>query len=527
MLLLLPILFLLIAAIAIQIFGRVRFTIAQSWILSIVSATIIWILFSVLRIINPSELTINYFDQGITKGILLSFNFTPVTWIFGFLLFTMLGAILLVDSTRLSGKNNLYAWSGAMIIIAAGILACMSGSFVAFILASTFLDISLLIVGLITNQQSSQLKEVVVTFSLRVAGSFILLTTIGSSSFDLMDLNSEVPNGLLPLVIVGLILRMGVIHFGEMNSEEYAIRRNLQVLVQIIVPVTMFAFISRLSVPTLDGLFYRIIFIVLIGTALVKVTKLAYRKMVDQKTWIEVFSSLGIGLLLLEQSAAILPLGIVMISIGSAISVTDTRSRRTNVFLLILMLGMIGLPFTPSNGLWINPSGMGLGFQIFFYDLVLFLAIIGVSGYFLNSIDLNLSNEKWIDVSNSMSPIIMMISPWIYLPWSQALPRTLIGMIIPGIIIGITLTRIFFSKWSTIIARGSEKLKTELHVLTPLVTSFLRLKWLIDIFKTLNKVIEWLVTSTVRMLEGEGGLLWAVVFLILITSIIVTYRLSI
>jgi hypothetical protein len=155
------------------------------------------------------------------------------------------------------------------------------------------------------------------------------------------------------------------------------------------------------------------------------------------------------------------------------------------------------------------------------------LAIIGVSGYFLNSIDLNFSNEKWIDVSNSMSPIILMISPWIYLPWSQALPRTLIGMIIPGIIIGITLTRIFFSKWSTIIARGAEKLKTELHVLTQIVNSFLRLKWLIDVFKTLNKVIEWLVTSTVRMLEGDGGLLWAMVFLILITSIIVTYRLSI
>jgi hypothetical protein len=528
MLLLLPVLFLIIAAIAIQVLGRIRFSIAQSWIFAMVTSSIIWILFSVLRIIDPPLLAVNYLDQGILNGIQLIFHFNATTWVFGFLLLTMLSAILLVDLSRLSGKNNLVAWSGAMVVTAAGILVCMSGSFVAFILASTFLDLSLLTVGLVANRQSSQVKEVVVDFSLRVAGTFILLTTFSNNNFDLMSLQSESSGGVFFIFLAGLILRMGVIHPSGTSMPEYPIRRNLLILIQMIVPVTTFAIISRLSIPTLDGSIYGFIFFTLIGIALVKALRQTFRKSGDQKAWIDVISILGIGLLLLEQTNAILPLGIVMISIGGAVSVTDPRLKRTNVFLIILMLGMIGLPFTPSNGLWIKSIGMEFGFRVFLYNLALFLVILGVSKNFLNNISRNLSNKKWVDASNSMSPIILMISPWIYLPWNKSLTGTAIGMIIPGILIGFILARLVFWKWWHKIVQHVgqviEKIGSEVHVITKLIADLLKFKWLVNLLKAINRIVEWLVTSTIRMLEGEGGLLWALVFLVLITSIIVTYR---
>ncbi len=530
MLLLLLVLFLIIAAIAIQVLGRIRFSIAQSWIFAIVTANIIWILFSILRIFDPRAVTINYLDQGMFNGIPLSFHFNSVTWVFGFLLLTLLGAILLADSSRLSGKNNLVAWSGAMVITAAGILACMSVSFVAFILASTFLDISLLIVGLVANQQSSQVKKAIVEFSLRVAGTFVLVTTFGDNNLDLLNLQTEIPGGVLPFFLVGLILRMGVIQSSERSTDGYPIRRNLQVLVQMVVPVTMIAFISRLSIPIQDGPFFKISFFILIGIALVKAIRFIFRNTGDQKAWFDVLSALGIGLFLLEQTNAILPLGIIMISIGGAISVTETKSRRTNIVLVLLMLGMIGLPFTPSNGLWIKSTGLEFGFRVFFYNLALFLVILGVTIEFMKTISRNLSNEKWVDVSNSMSPIILMVAPWIFLPWNKSLTGTPLGMIIPGILIVIMLIRLFFWKWwfniSQSAGRVRKKLSPEFHVLLTLINNFLNLKWLANIFKALNGVVEWFVTSTIRMLEGEGGLLWALVFLILITSIIVTYRIT-
>jgi hypothetical protein len=493
-------------------------------------SNIIWILFSILRIIDPPVLTINYLDQGILKGIPLSFHFNAVTWVFGFLLLTMLGAILLADSSRLAGKNNLVAWSGAIVITAAGILVCMSESFVAFILASTFLDISLMIVGLVANQHSSQVKEAVIEFSLRVAGTIILMSTFSDNDFGLLNTQSEGSGAALPFFLVGLILRMGIIHISERSMGEYPIRRNLQILVQMIVPVTMFAFISRLSIPFQDGPFFRLIFFILIGIAVVKAIKLTLRKAGDQSVWIDVLSALGIGLFLLGQTNAILPLGIVMITIGSAISVTDTRSRRTNIVLIILMLGMIGLPFTPSNGLWIKSSGIEFAFRVFLCNFALFLAILGVSNDFLKIISRNQSNEKWVDVSISMSPIIIMISPWIFLPWSNSMTGTPIGMIIPGILFVIFLTRLVFRKWwsniAQVVVRVNDKLSADFHVLKKILNDFLKLKWLASVFKALNRGVEWLVTSTIRMLEGEGGLLWALVFLILITSIIVTYRIT-
>jgi hypothetical protein len=528
MLLLLPVLLLIIAAIAIQVLGRIRFSIAQSWIFAIITANIIWISFSILRIIDPPVLTISYLDQGTLSGIPLSFHFNAVTWVFGFLLLTMLGAILLADSSRLSGKNNLVAWSGAMVITAAGILACMSGSLVAFILASTFLDISLLIVGLVANHQPSLVKRTIVEFSLRVAGTIVLIMTFGDNSLEFLDFQSEMPGGVLPFFLVGLILRMGVIHTNERNSDGYPIRRNLQVLVQMVVPVTMFAFISRLSIPIQDGPFFRITFFILISVALVKAIRLTFRRTGDQKTWIDTLSALAIGLFLLEQTNAILPLGIVMISIGGAISVTDNRSRRTNIALIILMLGMIGLPFTPSNGLWINSTGMDFALRVFFYNFALFLIFLGVTNDFLKIMSRNLPSEKWVDVSISMSPIILMISPWIFLPWNKSLTGTPLGMIIAGILIVILLTRLFFWKWWFNISQSAgrvwDSLSPEFHAIPIFINNFLKFKWLEYIFRALNRVVEWLVTSTIQMLEGDGGLLWALVFLILITSIIVTYR---
>jgi hypothetical protein len=123
-----------------------------------------------------------------------------------------------------------------------------------------------------------------------------------------------------------------------------------------------------------------------------------------------------------------------------------------------------------------------------------------------------------------------MISPWIFLPWNKSLTGTPIGMVIPGILFVIFLTRLVFRKWWPNITQGvlkvTDKLSADFHVLKKLLDDFLRLKWLASIFKALNRVVEWLITSTIRMLEGEGGLLWALVFLILITSIIVTYRIS-
>ncbi len=530
MLLLLPILLLIITAIGIQILGRTKLNLGQTWILAIVTSTIIWILVSIIRIIDPPALVINYFEQGALNEVLLSLNFTTETWVFGFLLLTMLGAILLADSSRLSGKNNRVAWSGAMIITAAGILVCMSGSFVAFILTSTFLDITLLIVGLASNQHSGKLREVVVEFSVRVAGSLILITTLGNSNLDLSISQPEVISALLPFFIISLILRMGIFRSGEHPSKEQPVRRNLQVLIQTIVPVTMFAFVSRLSIPPLDGIFYNLTILVLFGSVLFKAIRLTSQEIFEHKIWIEILSGLGIGLILLGLSDALLPLGIVMISVGSAISVTETRSKWTTIVLMVLMLGMIGLPFTPSYGLWLKITGTESKLSGALYNLIILLVLLGVTNNFLKTISRSFSNEKWVDVSNSMSPIILIVSPWIYLPWTSYLTGTLVGVINPGIVIGLTLSRLLFWKWWDRIRQGisyvKENLLTKFQFLAKIINDFLKLKWLSNTFRIINYLVEWLVTSTIRMLEGEGGLLWALVFLILLTTILMSLRMT-
>lgn len=528
MLLLIPVILLILSAVAIQILGRTRLNIAQTWILAMLVSSVAWISFIVLRILEPASFGVNYLSTSPESTTRIFFNFNETTWVLGFLLVTILGAILLSDSSRLTEKNNLAIWSGAMMITATGIIACMAESIVAFILVSTFLDVSLLIIQLAENPRRIHQQGMLLEFTLRVSGTLILLTMLGYTAVSSTTPQIEIPGSIFPFVILGVILRLGIIHPYRSSQEVVSPRRNLQILNITVVPITMFVFLSRVTALFTPNFAFYSLFAGIMGLTLMRAGSFFSSGKNDQKIWADTISGLGITAFLLGDPTTILPLGIILVVCSGIISTSGTRAKWTNIILLVLFLSVIGLPFTPTSSLWIVPSGGNLPVLSVVYDVVLLIALLGITTDLLPNRNIQLTSEKWIGLSNDLSPILLIVSPWIFLPWIENLPGKKIGFIFAFVIIIVTSTRTFLQKR---VMNKSPQMEiqdkpglSKYSFLWAQLEQFFQLRWFLNIIKVINLFVKWLVTTLIRVLEGQGGLLWALVFLILITSILITSR---
>lgn len=529
MLLLIPVFLLLIAAIALQVLSRWRFSIIQSWVFSISAVILVWFSYIGLRILNPTGWTIPYIKTNPTQELSIVMQFSSATWVFGFLLLTLLLAVILADSNRLPGKNNLLGWSSAMVITASAVLACMSASLVAFLLACTFLDITLFVVQMSSQNRPEQLNFSVIEFALRIIGSFLLMAVLGGQEAGIANSISEIPAKMMSLVLLGLTLRIGIFSIGGAVSGAFPVRKTYNFLTLVVVPITIFALISRLPALNLEGSFYPLMAGVVVILTLINLLRFYTSNIGSENRipWIAVCSGLGLILVFINREISILPLGIVMLVIGNLLSVNESATRNTRFILAVLMIGLLGLKFTPSVGIWIGKGDNSPIINVISYNLILFLALSKALNSFIKNIKIHSDNEKWIELSTGLGPILLVLSPWVFLPWTKLVKGQWIDLVMPILII-VTASLLFLTKTSRIVQFTSRLIKRpnfESSFYFRYAREFFQLKWLSRWVSGIYNIISGLVKGLVRLLEGDGGLLWAFVFLILLTTVIYSYQL--
>ena len=199
MILFIPVFILLLFGITIQVLGRTRLNVVQTWIFTIFGAILAWLSFILIKVLGVDPLVTSFLTSESSLKFQTIFLVADKNWVYGFLLLTLLITVLFMDSSRLTWKNNLTAWSGALIIGAAGLLASMSGSVIAFLLTSATIDIFSLSSQIIFQREERSIRRAITDFVLRVTGSFLIMAGL--------VLNGE-PDVLM--VSAGLALRLGV-----------------------------------------------------------------------------------------------------------------------------------------------------------------------------------------------------------------------------------------------------------------------------------------------------------------------------
>ncbi len=233
-------------------------------------------------------------------------------------------------------------------------------------------------------------------------------------------------------------------------------------------------------------------------------------------------------ILLSGNKQAIVSFAIVFV-LSSAIQSLITRSSTVfKIGISVLLIGAIGLPYTPSYGIWLSSSLILSDFYLVCYNL--FLALGLVYAFFFTQWKANIEQkmEKWAAAIAKISPVFLLIVIWILGFWLKSGEISVIDFLLPIILI-VLIVFIFFANRSERFIEFKERLMQGQNIFISriggLILRIIDLNWILVFLSWINKLFGEVTRILTLVLDGEGGLLWAFVFLILISTILVTNRL--
>lgn len=513
-----PVGILLVFALIVIILGRIRFTLIQSWIVSLVAAVLAWSSFFVIKLTGIINWSSSYANVVGLQGVLVRFQLTERNWIFGILLISFLIALLFNESNLINDKNNSEKWSGYLIITALGLMAIMAGSLLAFIFSSTLLDIGVLTFRLILQKTTDQKNTPVLSFIFRSVGTFLILFGMAS-----------VGNENLFLICVGAMFRIGDFSSFMDENVEISPKNGQMVFTDLVVPISLLAYFygNEISISAFTGKNFLITLWSILGVVLLIKGYSSKEELLKHKAWSDTFAWLGFFLILNGSTSAIIPFTMVFISLWGLMNFSIQRRRGIGIGIFILGLGLIGFPYTPSYGLWLLVGQHKPGIYFVIYDLFLVFLLFTAFNKLTFEETKEKSKEDWVGIVSTSSLVFLLIVDWFLELWLKQISINQIEFVLPVLFL-ILFTSSFVVGKINRIKRIILRLKSTYglrfqHVMHWLVILF-NFKWVLNFFSLINKIISEVVNLFTRVLDGEGGLLWAFVFLILLSTVLMVNR---
>lgn len=191
---------------------------------------------------------------------------------------------------------------------------------------------------------------------------------------------------------------------------------------------------------------------------------------------------------------------------------------------LVAALGVSGLPFTPAAAGWtgiITPKFDG--YNLVFMVSVLFLCL-GFTRRALAPREELYRMERWIHTVFPVGLLVLILAQWSMLAfrWRQMLTPgvwwasvPVVGLAVLGTILPLLRPSLFTTEGlrASWLVAVLERLGSGLAVI-------LRLNWLYSFFGWIYSLVQNLVQLIIDILEGDGGILWAMVMLAMVISLL-------
>ncbi len=529
MLILIPIILLLLFAGGINLLvGRYRLSLGSTWLIAAASVLIVWISLIIFRLALPGGASIaNWSPQGVGTDTLV-FKLSQRTWIFAFLLVSLLVGVIFTDTVRFGQSNNLVTWSGSMILTAVGLLSIYSQTFLAVIITWTIIDVvEFGILIKVTDQQKVH-SAVVLEFITRVIGTVLVMAALIFSNFHTAIVDSaQYSRGVYLLILLGATLRLGVFPLHVPLTSSLPIRRSLGTILRFVGPLSVVAFLSQIQpqqqYATLTKFLYAVALIVGFYGAVKWIS--AKNELSGRPFWMLSFSGLILIRFLLGQVEGAIGLSIIMLTAGGFVFLYSYSSRVNLVAALFLALSLIGLPFSPAAPIWGTMGKAQNWFSLLIVILTFCLLFLGFLKHVFRQRDQSGSKESWMQLFYAAGLILLTISPWITLIWRFKTIRTEFNWSTPIICLVLIIVMVVMMRrkiWDWLIQRQPiERLLIPFKISGRILNAVFQFNWFFILLRRLFDFFSRPLRFFVDLLEGDGGLLWAFVFLALISSILI------
>jgi hypothetical protein len=509
---------LILTAIIMVILRLVRPSFGYHWLIAAGGALLTWILLLLSGMNLPDSLELSSWGLGtfIPNSFLLSVDRTSWPFIVG--LGTLLLAAFLTDVVRATelGWEN---WASSLLVTACGLLSVLSGNLLTFILTWTAFDIVALVILLVQNNSSQSRRRAVMIFFLHLLGTTCLFLAGVISITENADLLFEgaSPSAII-LVVLAAGFRLGFFPGNLLTLDKEVSRRSFGTVLRLASMTIVLVFLSRAALAIdngqLSGTFWLLllIFIGLISLLSGAAWILVKNELDGRQAWITGMSAIVIAATLRAQSGASLAWSLATLFSGGLLFLASVRSRFSR---WIVLLGLVGISAIPYTIAW---NGLSLFAPPFVLSLVLYLfaLILLIWGYARHASQVKAypdGIERWIKVVYPLGLILVLITQlglgWFIRPEVEEVP--LVGWILGPLISAFAFLGFFWQ------LRGGSVPKIVVNILN----SILSLNWIYYLIKSIYLLLSRFINFITKVLEGEGGFLWALLWIVLFLAILI------
>jgi hypothetical protein len=510
----LPVFVLLLTPVIMLIIRLIKPGFSYFWLLAVTGALIAWPISLILGFRLPYTMLLVEWKPETLFPASPSLLVDHASWPFLFALVSLTLAIILTAAARLQ-SNYWMTWSNTLLLAGLGILAVISGNLLTLLLAWAVIDLVELVILLVQVNRSSDRERVVVSFSMRVAGIILLLWAwvVGTPGDPFRF--TAIPAGASTYIILSCILRLGVVPLHLPLAHGPTSLRGFGSMLRFAPAASSLMLLTRVAPigVTQQAKIYLLILVGMVALYGALGWLTAQDELKGRPFWIIGMSALAVASAVRGLPQASQAWGLACILTGSLLFLSSARYRGLLIIFLLGGLGITTLPYTPAwDGAYLYSAPVDIFLIIFLIGHALLL-----TGYLRHSLgestDLSHS-EQWV---RALYPIGLGLLPLshLWIAWRTPLPAVSTGIYAEwwagALIIGLTALIVFLGQ-------------KEIHlpaIIVPLWNRLFSLGWIASLVWGIYRSIRRFVSTITIIAEGEGGMLWAMVLLVILLSLLV------
>lgn len=542
-LLLLPIALLFLAALGIGVLMQLRPGIGYAWLIGALGSLLAVGAAVILRWHVPLQITIQQWSPFPGLSSPPAFRLDASSWPYVFGLAVLALAFILTDAARLETEARPLNWAAGLALAGLGILAVMSANPLTLVFTWTAVDLVEFLMVLSSTSGRRMGVQTVTAFSVRVMGTLLVILAILLAQSQAIDfILTPIPPSLAIFMLLAAGLRLGVLPLNLPYTREVYAWRGLGNVMRMIGPASSLVVLGRMPdqvVPaSSQGLLLGLAALAALYGAAMWLS--ANDEVNGRPYWAIALAAFAVSSSINGNPHASIIWGTALILSGSLLFFFSVRRRQIMFIPLLGMLGIAGLPYTPAA------AGVpGLAGDQFHLFTLLFIAahVLLLWGYFrhiFRARDELYRLERWVHVVYPTGLMALVLAQWVIalLGWNGSLTvgvwwESVVVAVVAatGIVMAYSL-RGFFA-----LANGTDEnanaaqrtiaatwrwIRNFLSRAGIVMGNVLALNWLYRFIRWLYRGLQNVILLLTAMLEGEGGILWALVILALIISMILT-----
>lgn len=507
--------FYFLALLVIGVLRILRRPFSYAWLAAALGALLAWVSVFAWQLNLPTLVMENAWQPSALFLTAPALVVDELAWAYGLALASLTLAVILTAPAQSTGVSP-SAWAGTLGLAVFGLLAFLAANPLTLVMVWVGLDLLELMNTLRLARKPDLSERAVISFGIRTLGTGFVLWASATNGSPLLSFDVVSPDtGLFLLLAVGL--RLGVLPLHLTYRSEPALRRGMGTVLRLAVASSSLVLLARLPVGLVAPGLAPFLQALLVMALLYGAWKWLFTsdELSARPYWILGMGALSVLAALRGNPLGSAAWGVALILFGGLVFLYSARQPMFTLALGIFGLGMLSLPFTLTSTAWLG----GAPFDWLFWPFVVagqVMLLAGFARHLWHTSESELASlPRWAQSAYPLglailAAMIVLIGLWGWPGASQ------VGLWPVGLTISL-LSAIILVIWWRIAKFG---LPAKDASRPPDKNADSRLARWLEIFGAwlwgLYRALRRLANFLSGLLEGDGGLLWTILVLVLL-----------